>query len=221
VYQFTSGVDVKHFARSRALAEAADPADQAPIPRPRLGWFGVVDERMDLTLVDAVAERRPDWHLVMIGPVVKIDMASLPRRPNIHWIGAKKMPELPSYLSGWDVGFVPFAINEHTRYISPTKTPEYLAAGVPVVCTPITDVVRDWGDEGYVAIARDADEVIAASEAFMAKPRDAWWKSADARLAKCSWDSIWSAMERLIRGVAAKADGTPASTTAVAGSTHV
>ena len=228
VHQFTSGVDVAHFGAAREMAAAAGPADAAAIARPRLGWFGVVDERMDLALVDAVAAARPDWSLVMVGPVVKIDPASLPRRPNVHWLGARRMPELPGYLAGWDVGFMPFAVNEHTRYISPTKTPEYLAAGVPVICTPITDVVRDWGDEDYVAIVRDAEGAVAAAEAMMAAPRGAWWPAADARLARCSWDAIWFAMDRLIRGVAGDAPaeaatgvGTGAATAAVAGGAHV
>jgi UDP-galactopyranose mutase len=222
VHQFTSGVDVAHFGQARRIGADAAPADQAGIPRPRLGWFGVVDERMDLALVDAVAVARPDWSIVMVGPVVKLDEAVLPRRPNIHWLGGRKMPELPAYLAGWDVGFMPFAINEHTRYISPTKTPEYLAAGVPVICTPITDVVRDWGDEGFVTIVRNGAEAVAAAAAAMAAPRGAWWAGADSRLAKCSWDSIWAAMARLIRGVAGEAAGGPSVvTTAVAGnSTH-
>ena len=123
-----------------------DPADQADIPHPRLGFFGVIDERMDSS---SSAERRlrPDWQFVMLGPVVKIDPADLPRLPNIHWLGGKTYDELPAYLAGWDVGFMPFALNEATRYISPTKTPEFLAAGMPVVSTPITDVVRPYGEK--------------------------------------------------------------------------
>ena len=119
----------RRFAKARA--PRPDPADQAGIPRPRVGFFGVVDERMDLDLVRALAELRPGWRFVMIGPVAKIDPDSLPRSPNLHWLGAKSYAELPAYLSGWDAGFMPFALNESTRFISPTKTPEFLAAGLP------------------------------------------------------------------------------------------
>ncbi|WP_426957521.1 glycosyltransferase [Muricoccus radiodurans] len=225
VHQFTSGVDVHHFgtARDPRLANAAGPADQAAIPRPRLGWFGVIDERMDLDLVDAIAARRPDWSVVMIGPTAKIDENALPRHPNIHWLGGKSMAELPAYLAGWDCGIMPFVLNESTRYISPTKTPEYLAAGVPVVSTAITDVVRDYGHDGLVSIASDADSFIAAAEAEMAKPRASWWPQADLRLARCSWDGIWSSMESLIRESAAAKDvsGGPVSSSAVARPNHV
>ncbi|MCO6419386.1 glycosyltransferase [Siccirubricoccus sp. KC 17139] len=223
VHQFTSGVDVAHFGQAREprLAAGPGPADQAGIPRPRLGWFGVVDERMDLALVDAVAARRPDWSLVMVGPVVKIDPASLPRRPNIHWLGGKAMAELPAYLAGWDCGLMPFAMNESTRFISPTKTPEYLAAGVPLVSTPVVDVVRDWGAKGLVAIAADAEQVTAAAEAAMARPRLSWWAEADRHLAGCSWDSIWSAMQELIQARAAAKTAGGGSAVAAAGQAHV
>src|SRR5215204_3870526 len=153
VHGLPSSIDFDHFSKARRMRDA-EPADQAAIPHPRLGFFGVIDERMDIDLVAAVADLRPDWHLVMIGPVVKIDPATLPQRANIHWLGGKSYSDLPRYLSGWDVGFMPFALNESTRFISPTKTPEFLAAGVPVVSTPITDVVRPYGEKGLVEIAK-------------------------------------------------------------------
>ncbi|WP_206667534.1 glycosyltransferase [Muricoccus nepalensis] len=225
VHLFTSGVDSAHFAQARTLrgAGAPEPADQAGLPHPRIGWFGVVDERMDLELLDAVAARRPDWSFVMIGPVVKIDPASCPRRPNIHWLGGRKMDELPAYLAGWDCGFMNFALNESTRFISPTKTPEYLAAGVPVVSTPIKDVVRSWGAEGLVGIATDADTAVAEIESAMARPREAWLPQADRLLSQGSWDSIWSSMHELLRQAAATkvaGDGS-VSSRAVASPNHV
>jgi glycosyltransferase involved in cell wall biosynthesis len=130
--------------------------------------------------------------------VVKIDPASLPQRPNIHWLGGKRYEELPAYLSGWDIGFMPFALNEATRFISPTKTPEFLAAGVPVVSTPITDVIRPYGQRNLVEIAADAGEVIAAAERLMARPRAPWLQRVDRHLATGSWDATWAAMRRLI-----------------------
>ncbi|MDB5557103.1 MAG: glycosyl transferase [Enterovirga sp.] len=196
VHPFPSSIDAAHFARART--ERRDPADQAAIPGPRLGFFGVIDERMDIELVGAVADARPDWQFVMIGPVVKIDPASLPQRPNIHWLGGKRYEELPSYLSGWDIGFMPFALNDATRFISPTKTPEFLAAGVPVVSTPITDVIRPYGQRNLVEIAADAGEVVAAAERLMARPRAPWLQRVDRHLATGSWDATWAAMRRLI-----------------------
>ncbi len=136
LYCFPSSVEVSHFAAARRLGGGEEPADQAAIPYPRLGFFGVIDERMDLDLIAAVAKARPGWQLVMLGPVAKIDPASLPRLANIRWLGAKTYKELPRYVSGWDVALLPFACNDATRFISPKKTPEYLAAGKPVVATP-------------------------------------------------------------------------------------
>ncbi len=127
VHLFPSSVDAAHFQTARSILR--EPADQAPIPRPRLGYAGVIDERMDLELLRQAALLRPDWHFVLLGPVVKINPATLPRSENIHYLGMKQYAELPAYLSGWDIGMLPFALNESTRFISPTKTPEYLAAG--------------------------------------------------------------------------------------------
>ncbi len=196
VHPFPSSIEFDHFSKARRIAQ--EPQDQAAIPRPRLGFFGVIDERMDIDLVGAAAALRPDWHFVMIGPVVKIDPASLPRRPNIHWIGGKSYADLPRYLSGWDVGFMPFALNEATRFISPTKTPEFLAAGVPVVSTPINDVVRPYGEKGLVEIARTAQEVVAKAETLLARPKEAWLQRVDRHLAAGSWDKTWASMHRLM-----------------------
>jgi glycosyltransferase involved in cell wall biosynthesis len=129
---------------------------------------------------------------------LKIDPAALPRRDNIHWIGGKKYQELPHYLSGWDVGFMPFALNEATRFISPTKTPEFLAAGVPVVSTPINDVVRPYGEKGLVEIAKTPLEVVRKAEGLLERPREAWLAKVDRHLAAGSWDKTWAAMHKLM-----------------------
>ena len=206
VHAFPSSVDVDHFARARVIA--TDPEDQAPIPHPRLGFFGVVDERMDLELLRQVAAQRPDWHLVIIGPVVKIDPALLPAAANIHYLGAKPYEQLPSYLAGWDVALLPFARNEATRYISPTKTPEYLAAGRPVVSTSIRDVVRPYGTAGLARIADDADEFVSAVEAALAEDASARLRQVDAFLTQTSWDGTWARMYRLVRAaISAKESG--------------
>ena len=157
----------------------------------------MIDERLDLELIDEVARLRPDWQLVLVGPVVKINPAELPRRDNIHYLGAKSYDELPAYLAGWDVAIMPFAMNESTRFISPTKTPEYLAGGRPVVSTPIIDVVRSYGDSGLVRIAADAAEFVAATEAALrdaAQPETLRAK-ADSILGDMSWDHTWKQMK--------------------------
>jgi len=203
VHLFPSSVDAAHFRAARGDPDpAGEPADQADLPWPRIGYFGVIDERLDCGLLDALAAARPDWQLVMVGPTAKVDPASLPRRPNLHWLGMKRYAELPAYLAGWDAGLMPFALNEATRFISPTKTPEFLAAGVPLVSTPVTDVVSDWGRDGLVGIASGPDAVAAALEAALARPLQPWLSRVDRRLAGQSWDATWARMQRLIEEAA-------------------
>jgi UDP-galactopyranose mutase len=196
IHPFPSSVDVEHFAQARRITD--DPRDQAPIPQPRLGFFGVIDERMDLALLDGLAAARPDWHIVMIGPVVKIDPASLPRRGNIHYLGPKRYEELPGYVAGWDVALLPFARNEATRFISPTKTPEYMAAGKPVVSTSIRDVVRPYGQKGLVRIADDVPAFVRACAAAMAEDPIERNTQADAFLRQTSWDGTWNRIRLLV-----------------------
>lgn len=197
VYAFPSSVDVAHFAQARNIQE---PADQANIPHPRLGFFGVIDERMDIELLRGIAEVRPNWHLVMIGPVVKIDSAVLPQHENIHYLGSKDYKQLPAYLAGWDLAILPFARNEATRFISPTKTPEYLAAAKPVVSTSIRDVVRPYGDSKLVRIADTVSEFVTAAEQAMQEDNSAsgWLSRVDAFLEKISWDRTLASMIKLI-----------------------
>lgn len=199
VHAFPSSIDFAHFQRARS--PQAEPADQAAIPHPRLGYFGVLDERMDLDLLAEMADARPDWQLILLGPVVKIDPAQLPRRPNLHYPGMRSYDELPAWLAGWDVALMPFACNESTRFISPTKTPEYLAGGRPVVSTPIRDVVRPYGDLGLVEIAENAAGFVAAAErllALSAEERADWLRRVDDLLAHSSWSSTWRQMSDLI-----------------------
>jgi UDP-galactopyranose mutase len=198
VHLFPSSVDTVHFASARTVD--LDPPDQAPLPRPRLGFFGVIDERMDVDLLAGVADLRPDWQLVLVGPVVKIDPAVLPQRPNIHYLGPKSYSELPRYVGGWDVALLPFARNASTRFISPTKTPEYLAAGRPVVSTSIRDVVRPYGDGGLVRIADEPETFVAAAEAAMAENAAERLRRVDAFLTESSWDYTWADMWELIDG---------------------
>jgi UDP-galactopyranose mutase len=153
--------------------------------------------------------------------VVKIDPATLPRHPNLHWLGQRSYEELPDLVAQWDVCLLPFALNASTRYISPTKTLEYLAADRPVVSTPVTDVVRQY--QGVVAIADSLPAFVAACEqALNASPaeREAQRAARAAMAAATSWDSTVAAMrgemERVLAGkrgadaVAAPAQGVQA-----------
>ena len=203
VYAFPSSIDHAHFGKART--NLPEPDDQKSIPHPRLGFFGVIDERFDIELVKRVAAQRPAWQFVMIGPVVKIDPAILPRAENIHYLGGKTYKELPSYLAGWDVALLLFARNEATRFISPTKTPEYLAAGKPVVSTSIRDVVRPYGEKNLARIADAPDEFVQAIEQLLSQgesERREWLAQVDSFLSTMSWDDTWSRMSQLIESVA-------------------
>jgi UDP-galactopyranose mutase len=194
---FPSSVDFAHFSRART--ETREPLDQREIPYPRVGFAGVVDERMDLALVAELAALRPDLQLIFIGPVVKVDPERLPRPPNIHWLGQRDYAALPDYFSGWDAAFMPFALNQATRFISPTKTPEFLAAGLAVCSTPIADVITPYGLLGLVEIATDA-EGVAAKLDFLIARTDAseWLARVDEHLRGMSWDDTWSRMRALM-----------------------
>lgn len=216
VHEFPSSVDVAHFARART--RQPDPADQAGIPAPRIGFFGVLDERLDRELIAGIAARCPGWHFVLVGPTAKISRHDLPSAPNLHYLGQKSYDELPSYIAGWHVAILPFARNEATRFISPTKTPEYLAAGRPVVSTAITDVVRPYGDEGLVRIADNPDAFVDAIRAALCERPSAWLPRADAFIGKYSWDSTWSRIsERMRAAIMSRRIRTAATTSSATG----
>jgi glycosyltransferase involved in cell wall biosynthesis len=197
IYPFPSSIDKEHFKQARTLS--SDPQDQESIPHPRIGFYGVIDERMDLELIASVASAKPDWHFVLIGPTVKIDPNSLPRMANIHYLGGKSYKELPSYLAGWDISIIPFALNESTRFISPTKTPEYLSAGKPVISSSIQDVIRPYGTKNLVHIADTPEDFIKAAETELSvADRTPWLSEVDTFLELISWDKTWSQMMQLI-----------------------
>lgn len=197
IYPFPSSIDKDHFAQARQSSD--EPEDQRTIASPRFGFYGVIDERMDIDLLASVAGLRPHWQFVLIGPIVKIDPASLPKHQNIHYLGSKTYRELPRYLSGWDIALIPFARNESTQFISPTKTPEYLMGGKPVISTSIQDVIEPYGNKGLVEIADTAEQFIAAAERILSmKDRDSWLKKVDTLLATNSWSDTWSRMMKLI-----------------------
>ena len=195
VYAFPSAIDAQHFAQAKDQSKVLrEPSDQAHIPTPRAGFYGVIDERLDIALLAEVARLRPAIHFVLIGPVVKIDADTLPRAANLHYIGGKSYDELPAYLAGWNVALLPFARNAATEFISPTKTPEYLAAGKPVVSTAIRDVVREYGDAGIVAIANTPVEFAEALDQALITSTPEWLQAVEKKLASISWDHTWAAM---------------------------
>jgi len=197
VYGVPSGIDVSHFIQAKL--DLKDPPDQISIPHPRIGFYGVVDERFDVELLRSIAEQKPEWHFIVIGPTVKIDPATLPKGVNLHFLGMKDYKELPNYLAGWDVAIMPFALNEATKFISPTKTPEFLAAGKPVVSTSIHDVVHPYGDKKLVSIADTPHEFIAAIEQYLVTERGKQWsKDVDDHLKTMSWNDIYKRMDDLM-----------------------
>jgi UDP-galactopyranose mutase len=214
VHCFPSSVDAAHFQLARSTAEGGDnpeAEDQARIPRPRLGYYGVIDERLDLPLLDFIAGKHPEWQIVLVGPVLKIDPASLPRRPNIHYFGQRRYEELPRYLGGWDVCLLPFALNDATKFISPTKTLEYMAAELPIVSTPITDVAEPYGDIVYVG--GTPAEFLAACEAALASESEERDRRATLMrkvLSGTSWDDTVAAMEKLLADAVVKKTTVPA-----------
>jgi glycosyltransferase involved in cell wall biosynthesis len=197
VHEFPSGVDVEHFAAAQRIHE--DPADQSAIPKPRIGFFGVLDERLDRALLGTVAAQAPGWAFVLIGPVTKISSNDLPRARNIYYLGPKSYDDLPRYIAGWDVAMMPFALNAATQYISPTKTPEYLAAGKPVVSTPIADVVRTYGDIGLLHIADTAERFVDGIRDALCEPTVERLGRVQSMLSTQSWDGIWSRISERLR----------------------
>jgi glycosyltransferase involved in cell wall biosynthesis len=193
VHAFPSSIDKAHFQQAREAGP--DPDDQANIPAPRIGFYGVIDERLDIAMLGQISAMRPDWHFILIGPVVKIDASLLPRKDNIHYLGRKDYKDLPRYLSGWDLAMMPFALNESTKFISPTKTPEYLAGGKPVISPSIKDVVDPYGELGLVKLADTPEEFIVAAEEIFNKGISAGWLAkVDQFLSGRSWEQTVSEM---------------------------
>ena len=188
IHAFPSSIDKSHFVKARTNKVQAE--EQAIITGPKLGFYGVIDERFDIELIRAIADARPEWNLMLIGPVLKINVDHLPKNQNIHYLGQKSYEQLPQYLSGWDVALIPFMLNDSTKFISPTKTPEYLSAGKPVVSTAIRDVINPYAKNSLVHIGRNAEDFIEAIELELNnKNTKHWLAKVDAFLSKNSWDN--------------------------------
>lgn len=196
VHCFPSSVDREHFAA--ALDPSIEHPAQAGVARPRLGFFGVIDERFDVALLRQLATENPQWQFVLVGPVLKIDPAQLARAANVHYFGQRPYADLPRFLAGWDVCLLPFALNEATRYISPTKTLEYMAAEKPIVSTAVTDAAEPYGS--IVRIAAAADFGAACAAALQESPAERAQRSERMRstVAGTSWDRTAARMRELI-----------------------
>jgi glycosyltransferase involved in cell wall biosynthesis len=199
LHLFPSGVEQEHFAQATDPSTSVAPEIEA-LNGPILGYFGAIDERIDLKLLDLLAQQHPEWSIVMIGPVVKIKKSELPRQPNIHYLGKQPYESLPHFLKGFDVCLMPFALNEATRSISPTKTLEYMAAHKPIVSSAIPDVVNGWSD--VVHIAEDREQFITLVEQALAEDaetRALRQEREQQHLDDNSWDHIVAEMDRQIQ----------------------
>lgn len=201
IHCFPSSVEFSHFAKARQ--PQSEPRDLSQFRRPRAGFYGVIDERMDVELLATVADKLPELEFVMVGPLAKVTPEELPKSPNLRFLGPKNYRELPQYLAHWDVALMPFALNDATRFISPTKTPEYLAAAKPVVSTAIKDVVRPYGEKGLVYIANTPSEFCEAIRKALYEDQAQRQSRADAFLSKMSWEETWNRMEAQINQVVA------------------
>ena len=194
VHFFGCGVDVKHFGRARSV-DTKIPAD-LPARGPVAGYFGVIDERLDYELIAAIAHQYPECSVVMVGPVVKVNPAELPQANNLHWLGQRTYDELPGYVKGFDVCLMPFALNEATQYINPTKTLEYMAAGKPIVSTAVADVVHNFTP--IVRVANSKDEFVSAVIDMATNPDAASIADGIEMANKSSWESIVESMRELM-----------------------
>lgn len=197
VHFFGCGVDVEHYGKARYEATTV-PNEVANLNHPILGYFGVIDERLDYDLLRALAIAFPNGSIVMVGPVVKVDSDSLPRLPNLHWLGQRAYDDLPALVKSFDVCLMPFAMNDATQYINPTKTLEYMAAAKSIVSTPVPDVVKHFSS--IVHIARDTDEFVAAAVKLCASPDQARIEQGVALANSSSWDSIVAQIRACVIG---------------------
>jgi glycosyltransferase involved in cell wall biosynthesis len=191
VHFYGCGVDAEHFTKART-PDTELPAEVANLPRPILGYFGVIDERLDYPLLAQIAQEMPDASIVMVGPLAKVEQDSLPNFQNIHWLGQRAYTDLPALVKCFDVCLMPFALNEATQYINPTKTLEYMAAGKPVVSTAVPDVLHHFTP--IVDVALTPEEFIAAIQRAARSPRAELIEQGIDRANRASWDSIVSAM---------------------------
>lgn len=195
VHCFPSSVDVAHFRKRYNNLKV--PLDIEDIPKPIIGYIGVIDERIDLNLIHETAIALPKVSFVMIGPLAKIDDRDLPREDNIHYLGMKSYDDLPHYLERIDISMMPFALNEATEFISPTKTLEYMAAGKPIISTAIKDVTRDYAH--IIDIVDNSAEFSTAITKILSEEKKLDNSKYQEILTQTSWDATSNKMLHLIK----------------------
>lgn len=199
------GVDSEHFGRARDARTSVPHDLKRAKKQAALGFFGVVDERMDYELIAKLADANPQWSVVMIGPVLKVQEHSLPRRANLHWLGGRDYSQLPAYCKGFDLCLMPFALNEATEYINPTKALEYMATGRTIISSKVPDVVSNFGE--VVKIASSHDEFISLCQQAIAEPDYDAIERGLKLAAESTWDRIVERMEQHINDALAKKCG--------------
>lgn len=195
VHYFGCGVDIDHFRKAQSH-ETVIPEDIINLSRPIVGYYGVIDERLDYELIACLSQSKPDWNIVMVGPVVKVSPEDLPRAPNIHWLGQRDYQTLPNYVKGFDVCMMPFALNEATEYINPTKTLEYMAARKPIISSAVADVVKNFAP--IVRIAHSHDDFIRQIDTLLRNPEDGELDAGLEMARNSTWDYIVAQIEKLI-----------------------
>ena len=197
-FSYGCGVDVNHFGRARQETTEI-PADVRNFSGPVLGYFGVVDERIDYDLLAGLADHDPEWNVVIVGPTTKVDPAMFPKRPNLHWLGGRDYSQLPAYAKRFDVCLMPFAINEATEFINPTKALEYMATATPIVSTAIEDVVLQFSE--VVRVAATHKNFIADCAREASRPTKARIQRGLAMARRNTWDSIVTQLEQHVEEV--------------------
>lgn len=197
IHVFPNSIDRDHFAQARCK-DANEPEDQKVIPHPRLGFYGMINENIDRQLLEQIADLRPEWHFVFIGPIVPGNEEALPKRKNIHYLGAKSYEALPCYLCGWDLALVPLKEDQQTKRLLPAKVPEYLAAGVRVIATPLEEIVTHYGRKGLVQVISGVEVFANVAQSLLddsGAEKASWLRQVDAELSGNSWDKTFAAMQ--------------------------
>lgn len=211
-YFYGTGVDCRHFGSAQSATLAVDP-EIAELDGPILGYFGVVDERIDYELLATLADADPSWHVVIVGPWTKVDPAEFPRRRNLHWFGARPYAQLPSITKGFTVCLMPFALNEATEYINPTKALEYMAAGRPVISTALDEVKSNFAN--VARIARSHEEFVTLCRREVNSPSQTRIARGLKLAAENTWEAILEKMEGHIADAFAAEAETAVETTSI------
>jgi len=210
-YSYGCGVDFNHFGKARH-ARTKLPQDVSNLTGPIFGYIGVVDERLDYDLINQLAVENPEGNIVIVGPHTKVDPASFPQHPNLHWLGGRDYAQLPAYAKAFHVCMMPFAKNEATEYINPTKALEYMATGRPTVSTAIEDVVLQFSDVVHIAI--DHDDFVAACHTAAQEPPKKQINLGRRRARDNSWESIVAQLEKHVDDVITSKRSMASATTA-------